>query len=101
MAERCQKGDWVEIHNIVLTPQERSRNVPDDTKKVPLEAWIKGWALDEGEIGTEIEIRTPSGRRVKGTLTRVNPAYTHSFGPVVPELSAVGQELRRLLKEGN
>ncbi|QUL97669.1 MAG: 2-amino-4-ketopentanoate thiolase [Candidatus Fermentithermobacillus carboniphilus] len=100
MACGCRRGDWVEIHNVILQPEERSRDVPDDTKKVPLEAWIKGWALEDGEIGQEVEIRTPAGRRVKGTLTRVNPGYTHTFGPAIPELSNIGKKLRAMLREG-
>ena len=39
----AKKGDWVLIHKIVLSPEERAPQVPDDTKKVPLEMWIKGY----------------------------------------------------------
>ncbi len=101
MPKTCNEGQWVEIHSVILDPQERSPDVPDDTKKVPLESWIKGWALGPGTVGREIEIKTPANRVVKGTLIRVNPGYTHTFGPGVPELSTVGQELRAMLKGGN
>jgi hypothetical protein len=99
VSNTCKKGEWVEIHYVVLTPEERSPDVPEDTKKVPLECWIKGWALTDGTVGEPVEIRTPANRTVKGTLTRVNPGYTHSFGPSVPELLYIGQELRAMLKE--
>ena len=33
----AKKGDWVQIHNIVLTPEERSGALPEDTKSHPLE----------------------------------------------------------------
>ncbi len=36
-------NDWVIIHNIVLTPEERAPQVPEDTKKVSLEMWVKGF----------------------------------------------------------
>ena len=49
-------------------------------------------------LGEEAEIRTRAGRRLRGTLTVLNPAYTHSFGPPVPELSRVGAELRGVLR---
>lgn len=101
MAQACKKGEWVEIHYVVLESNERSHDVPDDTKKVPLECWIKGWALSSGKIGQEVEISTPANRVVKGTLTRIDPGYTHTFGPCIPELSNIGQELRAMLKEGN
>lgn len=101
LSEACKQGEWVEIHYVVLKPEERSHDVPDDTKKVPLQCWIKGWALSSGTTGGQIEIRTPANRIVKGTLTRVNPGYAHTFGPGVPELSSVGRELKAMLKEGN
>lgn len=99
MSNTCKQGEWVEIHYVVLLAGERSPDVPEDTKKVPLECWVKGWALSSGTVGEPVEIRTPANRVVKGTLTRVNPGYTHSFGPSVPELLPVGQELRAMLKE--
>jgi hypothetical protein len=43
MAEEIiKKGSWVQIHYIVLQPSERADNVPEDTKQVPLELWVKG-----------------------------------------------------------
>lgn len=100
MSDKCKKDDWVEIHYVVLEACERTGDIPEDTRKVPLECWIKGWAEKEGTVGEEVTIRTPANRYVKGTLTRINPEYTHTFGPCASELSAIGQELRATLKEG-
>ena len=100
MAVRCKKGQLVEIHQVILRPEERSGDVPEDTRKVPLEAWIKGRTLTEAGVGEEVEIETASGRRVKGTLTEVNPGYTHTYGPAAPELEPIGRELRQMLKGG-
>lgn len=100
MAEKCPAGAWVEIRNLVLDPASRPEDLPPETRKVPLEYRLNGWALRAGETGREMEIRTPAGRRVTGILTRINPGYEHTFGPAVPELSAVGPELRAMLKEG-
>lgn len=99
MADACKEGQWVEVYSVVLKPEERSKDVPSDTKQVPFECWIKGWALSPATIGTKMSVKTPAGRVVKGTLTRINPGYTHTFGPGVPELSGIGQELRSMLKE--
>ena len=44
-------------------------------------------------------VLTPAGRRLRGTLTAVNPAYTHGFGEPLPELSAIGGEVRAMLRE--
>lgn len=100
MAEKCREGAWVEIHYLILDPASRPEDLPPETRKVPLECRINGWALSAGEVGGSIEIRTPAHRRVKGTLTRVDPGYEHTFGPAVPGLSAIGPELRTALKEG-
>ena len=98
--DKCQQGDWGEIHYIVLDPASRSGDLPAETRKVPLECRINGWALSSKRIGEEIEIRTPANRTVKGTLVRINPGYEHTFGPAVPELSYIGAELRAMLREG-
>jgi hypothetical protein len=100
MKGRCRRGEWVEIHHVILRAGERSRDVPEDTQKVPLEAWIKGWAQSDAAVGEELEIETPAGRKVKGTLTETNPGYAHTYGPTVPELAPVSRELRGMLKEG-
>ena len=93
-----KKGDWVQIHNIVLKPWERASHLPEDTKKVPLEVWEKGFILNDARIGDEVEIETVTGRKVKGTLVKVNPVYEHNFGEPVPELLTIGRELRKILK---
>ncbi len=101
MSDVCKKGQWVEVHSVILKSQERSTDIPDDTRKVAFESWVKGWALSSGTIGKQIQIKTPAQRTVEGTLTRINPGYNHSFGPGIPELSHIGQELKAMLKEGN
>ncbi|MGI6667577.1 MAG: 2-amino-4-oxopentanoate thiolase subunit OrtA [Bacillota bacterium] len=99
MSQKCGKGDWVMIHQVILEPHQRSKDVPEDTAKVPLEAWIKGWAVDSATVGEEVQITTLAGRTVKGRLVEVNPGFTHTYGPAVPELAPVGRELRTVLKE--
>jgi hypothetical protein len=93
------KGTWVEIHCVVLTPGERAPHVPDDTQRVPLELRVKGFLTTPTALGEEVEIITVAGRRLRGTLKEVNPAYTHGFGPPIPELSLVGSEVRAMLRE--
>lgn len=96
----AKKGDWVLIHNIVLSPEDRAPQVPDDTKKVPLEMWVKGFLLDNSEIGEIVEIKTITGRRVKGKLLEVNPTYKHSFGNFVPEQLQIGLQLKSIIFGG-
>lgn len=98
----AKRGDWVRIHNIVLEAGQRAQNVPEDTQKVPLEMWVKGFLLDESaNIGDRVKVETYIGRVVEGTLVEVNPYYKHNFGKAVPELLYVGRQARKLLLEGD
>ncbi|WZL71519.1 2-amino-4-oxopentanoate thiolase subunit OrtA [Clostridiaceae bacterium 35-E11] len=97
---KAVKGNWVSIHNIVLSPSERAPQVPDDTKKVPLETWVKGFLQADAEIGDEVEVKTITGRVAKGKLIEVNPTYTHNYGNFVPELLQIGLQLREILDGG-
>ncbi len=99
MADVIAAGTWVEIHRIVLPPDARASHVPDDTKRVPLEMRVKGFLAAPAALGGEAEIVTPAGRRLEGTLTAAEPAYTHGFGPPIPELATVGVEVRDRLRE--
>ncbi|WP_129597621.1 2-amino-4-oxopentanoate thiolase subunit OrtA [Anaerophilus nitritogenes] len=97
---KIKKGDWVLTYHVVLTPDERAPQVPDDTKKVPLESWVKGFLQEDAEIGDEVTVKTITGRMAKGKLLEVNPAYQHNFGNFVPELLQVGIQLKSILWGG-
>jgi hypothetical protein len=98
MSELIEKGSWVEIHDIVLEAGERAPQVPEDTRRVPLEMRVKGFLSAPTAIGEDADIETLSGRHLRGKLTAVNPAYTHSFGAPLPELTSIGCEVRALLR---
>lgn len=98
----AKKGDWVQIHQIVLKPEERTGKLPEDTKKVPLELWVKGFLNHDANIYDEVEITTLTGRKVKGELVLINPRYEYGFGEeYVPELLKIGRQLRGILKGGD
>ncbi|WP_105617897.1 2-amino-4-oxopentanoate thiolase subunit OrtA [Vallitalea okinawensis] len=98
---KAKKNDWVKIHNIILGPEERAPQVPEDTKKVPLELWVKGYLIDEkAEIGDTVVVKTVTGRRVSGSLIEIEPSFNHDFGSYVKELAYIGPGLRELLKGG-
>jgi hypothetical protein len=99
MAEPVAKGTWVEIHRVVLPPGERAPQVPEETRRVPLEMRVKGFLVAPVAPGEDAEIVTPTGRRLRGTLAEANPAYVHGFGPPIPELSLIGGEVRSLLQQ--
>ena len=85
---------------MVLPAEGRNPNLPEDTAKVPLEMWTKGFLQADAEIGDEVEVKTATGRIEKGTLIEVNPHYTHSYGEFVPELVQIDTQLREILFGG-
>ena len=93
-AVRCQAGDWVEVSYVLLEPADRSANLPPETAEKPLLVWVKGFARSAAAGGETLEVETMTGRVVAGTLTDVNPGYTHTFGRPAPELTHVGADLR-------
>lgn len=97
----AKKGDWVRIHSIILTPEQRSSAVPDDTKSVPLEQWTKGYLHADAMLGGEVVVTTRTDRIVSGTLVDEAPHYTHSFGDFVPELQQAGDEAFHFLFGGD
>lgn len=97
---KAVKGDWVLVYNIVLNPRERAPQVPEDTKKVPLESWVKGFIQQDADLGDTVEVKTITGRISTGKLMEVNPTYTHSFGKFMPEMLSIGMQLKEILWGG-
>jgi hypothetical protein len=89
------QGTWVRIRRTVLSAGERAENLPEDTKSVPLEMWVKGWLLFDGKIGEEVRIRTVTGREECGRLIEVHPSYRHDYGEFVPEILQIDAIVKR------
>ncbi|MFO7611062.1 MAG: 2-amino-4-oxopentanoate thiolase subunit OrtA [Clostridia bacterium] len=99
---RAKKGDWVRIRNIVLKAEERSVNLPEDTQKVPLVMWDKGFLLDEkASIGDRVKVRTIIGREIEGELVQLDPGYDVNYGPSVNEILYIGRQLREMMGDGH
>jgi hypothetical protein len=97
----AKKGDLVKIHQIILRPDERSDALPECSKAVPYEGWIKGFLTKkEAKIGDEVTVETFAGREISGTLCEVNPVYDHDFGVPTRELLCIGKEARKVLSRG-
>lgn len=99
MAQHILKDTWVEIYTIILEKGQRAPQVPEDTQQVPLEMKVKGFLLEDAQLGDEAEVITPIGRKFNGKLIEVNPEYTHNFGHPIPELMHIGRELRGILQK--
>ncbi len=96
----AKKGDYVNVYNVILTPEQRAPQVPDDTKKVPLEMWVRGFLTEDANINDQVTVKTITGRLVKGKLVEENQTYRHSFGEHVPEIFQIGLQLKSILFGG-
>jgi hypothetical protein len=94
-----EQGSYIEIEKTILTPEERTAQLPEDTKKVPFKLWTKGFACTSGDIGDTVTIETITGRHISGKVTCIAPHYTHSYGEVMPEIMMIGRSLRTFLEE--
>jgi hypothetical protein len=98
----ARRGQWVQIHSILLKVGERAPSVPSDTASVPLELRVRGFLQDEAaSIGQIARVRTAAGRIVEGTLEIIEPRHVHDFGNYIPELSQAGDELTVWLAGGD
>lgn len=95
-----RKGEYVEIKITALNKNERAENLPIDTKNLPYEGKIRGYLKSDSNIGDEVIIETPIGRKVKGTLLGRVGIYEHSFGEPIRELIDIGKKIKeKYLKE--
>lgn len=94
-----KKGTWVEVEEIVLTPQDRATNIPDETKKTPLKCWIRGKCLSDSELGNEVQVETNVGRIARGTIVDIEPGYYHTYGKYVEEISNIGKQAREMISQ--
>ncbi|SDY87656.1 2-amino-4-oxopentanoate thiolase subunit OrtA [Tindallia californiensis] len=95
-----KKGTWVKIQDTILESGHRAPQLPEDTKKVPLIMWAKGYLQEDAKINEIATIKTLTGRLVKGTVMEVEPCYNHDFGAFVPELLEIGKMGRQELWGG-
>jgi 2-amino-4-ketopentanoate thiolase beta subunit len=97
-ADRCRTdGQWVEVERVLLEPADRAANLPEETASKPLLVWVKGFALGEAAPGEECEVETMTGRVVRGRLSALDPAYTHTFGSQPSEIAGSGATCARAL----
>lgn len=95
-----KRGDLVQIHKIILEPDQRPENLPSSTKALPYECWIKGFLInEEANIGDEVKIETFIGREISGALYQSNPTYDHNFGEPQKELLSIGIEVKKTLEK--
>ena len=47
---KVQAGTWVEIEQIVLTPEERAPSLPPETQAVPYVMRVSGFLLEDADL---------------------------------------------------
>ncbi|MCK5388461.1 MAG: 2-amino-4-ketopentanoate thiolase [Candidatus Izimaplasma sp.] len=80
------KGSYVRIRKTLLKPEERSKNLPIETTKVPFKMWVKGFLTSDADLFDIVTIKTITGRIETGRLKEANPPYKHSYGDFIPEI---------------
>ncbi len=92
-SSKAKKGDLVQVHIVVLAPDERAPILPEATRCVPYEGYIKGYLLDDvAEFGQTVMIESFIGRQISGVLVGLHPIYDHNFGEPQSELNSIGKE---------
>ncbi|MCL1998739.1 MAG: 2-amino-4-oxopentanoate thiolase subunit OrtA [Turicibacter sp.] len=86
-----KEGSWVLLRKVVLDVGERAEGLPEDTAKVPIVMWIKGFLLEDREIGEIARVRTRMNRVEEGVLEEENPATSVDYGGFVPEILEIGK----------
>jgi hypothetical protein len=94
---KAVKGMTVQIHSIILKPEERTASIPDDTKSVPVEMWVKGILDKDAETGDTVTVTTAVGRQETGVLCAVEPRYVHDYGDYVPEIDEMRRQIKSVL----
>ncbi len=80
------KGTYVRIRRTLLKSDERSPNLPEDTKQVPFKMWVKGYLLEDADLFDIVTVKTLTGRLETGRLKEANPPYKHTYGDFVQEI---------------
>jgi hypothetical protein len=80
---------YVEIYRIILPSEERSPNLPIETKRVPYEMRLRGKLLKAASIGDWVEIETATRRIERGILVSVHPFFSHHLGHYVPIMTSI------------
>ena len=79
------KGRYVRIRRTLLQPDERSSNLPEDTKKVPFKMWVKGYLQEDSDLFDVVDVLTTTNRIETGRLKEASPTYKHNYGDFVSE----------------
>ena len=89
-----EKNAFVQIYKTILRPNERAKNIPNDTRSIPMEMRVKGFLLTRAKVGDIVQIQTATGRIEEGILLVVEPYFTHNFGHHVKAIDRIRQIIK-------
>ena len=90
-----KKNSYGEIHKVIFKAKMRTAKIPDETKNVPYEKFMKGFLLADASIGDLVKVKTITGRILEGDLVQENPTFNLGYGTFVPQI----MEIKRILRE--
>lgn len=92
-----KRNTWVQIEKEILLPNQRYSTLPEDTRQCPLIMWVKGYLLEDSELGRLVKIKTKTNRIEEGRLVLVNPSYKHNYGNYIEEISEIDKIVLKAL----
>jgi 2-amino-4-ketopentanoate thiolase alpha subunit len=90
---KITRGTWVMVRMTVLEPGQRTAHLPEETRRVPLVATVKGTLAEDAYVGERATVETITRKIVHGVLDEVEPSYAHDFGHHVEAL----RDVRRVI----
>jgi hypothetical protein len=95
--DAAKKGSWVLIKKALLSPEERTGRLPEETKATPFIMRVKGRLEEDAQLGGAASVITRTGRREEGVLEEVNPQHQLDYGDFIEELLLIGDRARSIL----
>lgn len=90
---------WVEIEWVILPSEERSENLPADTRELPYVGRARGLVEGVVEVGQSTSVVTLADRVLHGMVVDSAPGYTHSFGRPLAAWIEMRDTIHRLVRE--
>src|SRR5262249_55381760 len=85
-SEIAKTGQRVQVRAVLLRPEEPASGIPEDKAAVPYVVRVRGRLAREAAVGESAEIKTATGREVRGILEVIQPGDNHTFGVPPPAL---------------
>jgi hypothetical protein len=90
-----QQGDAGSVVRVAWNVLEADEQAPTPRRtEDPVQATVRGVVDAPVHVGEVVEVRTASGRSVRGRVIEVDPRYPASFGTPIHALTRIGPDLK-------